>query len=152
MKNRAGKPGDFLPFEAVDHTADLAYVARGRSLEELFENAARGMFAFLIDAETIRTEREDRIELEAADREESLISWLQELLYRTEVHRMLYREFEIHAAGPPRLVAICRGESYDPSRHEIETEIKAATYHDLHIITETTSGGDILRARIVLDI
>jgi SHS2 domain-containing protein len=142
----------FRPYEAVDHTADLAYLARGRTLEELFENAAAGMFAFLVDPRTVVPRQEQRFEIEGLDREECLINWLQELLYWEEVRRMLYREFRVERAGPPQVHAVCRGEPFDPERHQLHTDIKAATYHGLEFVTEPSASGDLLRVRIVLDI
>jgi SHS2 domain-containing protein len=142
----------FVAFEAVDHTADLAYIARGRSEEELFQNAAAGMMSFLIDPETIRPTEDDPITVEGQDTEECLISWLQELIYRVEVRGRLYREFRVEATGPPLVKAVARGESIDSSRHRLLTDIKAATYHDLHLRREETPSGPIYQVRIVLDI
>jgi SHS2 domain-containing protein len=146
-----GVPG-FLPFEAVDHTADLAYVVRGRTLSALFENAAAGLLHFLADPCTVRPVEEDWIEVEGDDVEELLVSWLQEILYRLEVGRRLYREFRVTSIEVPRLRAIARGETLDPSRHVIQTDIKAATYHQLRITREDSPAGTLYRTMIVLDI
>ena len=141
----------FIPFEPVDHTADLAFVARGRTLADLFTHAAEGMVAFLYDRATVEPLEEERIEITGEDAEELLVTWLQEILYRHEVKRRLYSEFRVESAAPPRLVASAHGESFDPRRHEILTCIKAATYHDLAIVTEITPAGPLLRVRVVLD-
>src|SRR3972149_294317 len=37
------------PFEILEHTADVGIVAHGASLEEIFANAAAGMFALMAD-------------------------------------------------------------------------------------------------------
>jgi SHS2 domain-containing protein len=141
----------FIPFEPVDHTADLAFVARGRTLTELFTHAAEGMVAFLYDRATVEPLEEERIEITGEDAEELLVTWLQEILYRHEMKRRLYSEFRVESATPPRLVASVRGELFDPGRHEILAHIKAATYHDLAIVTEMTRAGPLLRVRVVLD-
>jgi SHS2 domain-containing protein len=141
----------FIPFEPVDHTADLAFVARGRTLTELFTHAAEGMVAFLYDRATVEPLEEERIEVTGEDAEELLVAWLQEILYRHEMKRRLYREFRVESAAPPRLVASAHGELFDPGRHEILAHIKAATYHDLAIVTEMTPAGPLLRVRVVLD-
>jgi SHS2 domain-containing protein len=145
------RPLPFIPFEPVDHTADLAFIARGRSLAELFTHAAEGMVAFLYDRATVLPSEEERIEATGEDAEELLVAWLQEILYRHEMRRRVYRDFRIESVAPPRLVASARGESLDPARHEILAQIKAATYHDLAIVTEATAAGPLLRVRVVLD-
>lgn len=146
-------PEEFVPFEPVDHTADLAYIARGRTPEELFENAARGMMAFLMDVSTIERRVTDPVEAQGDDAEECLVALLQELIYRQEVHRRVYREIQVEEAGPPTMRALCTGEDLDPERHELHTEIKAATYHDLRIRREVGASGRLcFEVRIVLDI
>lgn len=145
------QPDSFIPFEPVDHTADLAFVARGRTLTELYTHAAEGMVAFLYDRATVEPLEEERIEVTGEDAEELLVAWLQEILYRHEMKRRLYSEFRVESAEPPRLAASARGERFDPGRHEILAHIKAATYHDLAIVTEMTPAGPLLRVRVVLD-
>jgi SHS2 domain-containing protein len=145
------QPLPFIPFEPIDHTADLAFVARGRTPGELFTHAAHALVAFLYDRESVQPRDAERIELTAADPEELLVSWLQEILYRLEMRRRLYREFAIESIGPRQLAAAVRGEAFDPRRHEILASIKAATYHDLAIETELTPAGSLLSVRVVLD-
>lgn len=167
----------FVPYEPVDHTADLAYVARGRSLPELFENAALGMVEFLYDRERVRDETGQQFELAAPDLEELLVAWLQEILYRWQMQQAAYRDFHVDCVeaaaaaetsslpgdvanelAPPlpraSIRARARGEAWDPARHEAFTEIKAVTYHGLEIVRETSEDGheDIFRVQIVLDI
>jgi SHS2 domain-containing protein len=146
------QPLPFIPFESVEHTADLAFVARGRTPEELFTHAAEAMVAFLYDSGSVEPREEEPIEVSGDDWEELLIAWLQEILYRQEVGRRVYRRFRVGSAEPPRLVATAWGEPFDPRRHEILTDIKAATYHDLAVTTETTATGPLWRVRVVLDL
>jgi SHS2 domain-containing protein len=145
------EPLPFIPFEAVEHTADLALIARGRTLAELFTHAAEGMVAFLYDRAAVEPLEEERFEVFGEDAEELLVAWLQEILYRHEMRQRVYRDFRVESVAPPRLAANARGESFDPARHEILAQIKAATYHDLAIVTETTLAGPLLRVRVVLD-
>lgn len=75
----------FRSYEPVDHRADLALLARGRTLAELFRNAALGMLEYLHDPRSVRGESETRIEVEARDLEELLVAWLREILHLREV-------------------------------------------------------------------
>lgn len=148
-------PGDrppYVPYEAVDHTADLALLVRGRTFSELFENAALGLTAFLLDLETIEPRVVEEVSVDGADREECLVGWLNELLYREEVQGMVYCRFDVHQAGPTSVRATVRGERLDPARHRTHTDIKAATYHDLRFDEEPHPAGTMHRVRIVLDI
>lgn len=135
-------------FEIIDHTADVGIIAHGNSVEEVFINAAHGMFSQIGDlgkvAEVIRHE----IVAEAADQEELLVSWLNELLYLFDAEQLIFSRFEIIDLGDECIKAIAYGEKVDPSRHNLKTQIKAATYHLLKIEKE----GDRLRAQVILDV
>lgn len=148
----------FVPFEPVDHTADLAYVARGRTLDELFTNAALGLLQFLYEADTVLPDAETVIELEAADLEELLVAWLQEILYLREMGGRAFRtapRVTVRPAAegkPARLSAVGRSGTWDPARHVLLAHVKAATYHGLEIVRERAGDADVYRVRIVLDV
>lgn len=149
---------DFVPFETLDHTADLAFLVRGRTLDELFHNAAVGMTHFLYETDSVRPDADTLVALEGTDLEELLVAWLQEILYLIEVRRQVFRGFARVAVRPPaagepaRLTAVAQGEAWDPARHTRLGEVKAATYHGLAIVRERgRGGGEIYCVRIVLD-
>src|SRR3972149_2811400 len=73
-------PAPTVPFEIFDHPADVGITAYGRDLPELFANAARGMFHFIIDPSAVQ-ERERRTRtVEADDLEGLLVACLNSLL------------------------------------------------------------------------
>ena len=134
-------------FEIIDHTADAGIVAYGRDLQEAFASAAYGMFSLVTDLEMVREDTSFDIQVEAADREALLVSWLNELLYFFEVERFIPSRFEIERLDEDRLEAKVYGERIDLSRHQLNTAVKAATYHMLKIEEE-----DGVRVQFILDI
>ena len=62
-------------FELIDHTADVGVAAYGDSLEELFENAAMGMFSVIADAEKVSAAETRTVEVMAEGRESLLVAW-----------------------------------------------------------------------------
>ena len=140
-------------FEPVEHTADIGLRVWGRSPNELFEQAALGMITLLTDPARVRPELEREIVLEAADLEEALVSWLQELIYLFEVERFLAAEFQVAAASSSGVRARVRGERFDRTRHETRMDIKAATYHNLHIQKlRAADGTDRWETVVIFDI
>jgi SHS2 domain-containing protein len=135
-------------FEVISHTADIGIVVYGSCLDELMTSAAEGMIDLITDRSRIGSSIVKRIELEAGDGEILLVKWLNELLFLFEVERLLFTSFDITIVGGNRMMAKCCGEEFDPTRHHIKREIKAATYHNLNIVKE--SGG--YSARIIFDI
>lgn len=134
-------------FEFVEHTADVGVRGRGRDLPDLFRNMARGLFAVIAGTGSVRPERERRVELEAESAPDLLHDWLEELNALHQIEGELYAEFEVVIEGT-RLRARVRGEPIDPARHDLRTEVKAVTWHDLEL-REAPGGWE---ARVLLDI
>lgn len=136
-----------VPFEILDHTADIGLVAYGRDLPELFANAARGMFHLLIDPRAVREQERRARVVEADDLEGLLVAWLNDLLVVLNADGYLPGDFVVEEVSPTRLRALLPGEPVDPQRHHFRLDVKAATYHTLRVIR-----GDGWSARVIFDI
>ena len=74
-----------IPYELIDHTADIGLKVNGTTLFDLFENAALGMFHIIggkvksQDSAVLEKSIEVKKTVDAF--EELLVSWLSELLY-----------------------------------------------------------------------
>ena len=135
-------------FELLEHTADMGIRAFGRSLPELYENAARGMMGQLVSGASVRPVSEEQVVVEGTDAVELLVAWLHEILYRFDVKRRAFAEVCVVEFSEWRIAATLRGEPLDLSRHECELEIKAVTYHGARV--EHTADGWV--ADVFLDI
>ena|SRR5688572_29112629 len=135
-------------FELFEHTADLGLRASGRTLEELLIESARGLLAMQVaNPAAVRPVQTRTISLEAADPSLLLFDWLNELLYAFEAEKLLFADFELSLQGL-RLQANCRGEPMDASRHEMDHEVKAITYHGLRVEQKE----DRWEAEVIVDI
>ncbi len=116
-------------FEEVEHTADLALRIHGRTLRELFANAAYAMFSQLADLDRIVPTVTREVTVEGIDYESLLVNWLNELLYLQDTRSEAYASFQIHRLSRRQLQAtVCGGKT-----ESIHTLIKATTYHGLSI-------------------
>src|ERR1051325_8863368 len=68
-------------FEFFDHTADIGAHIYGRALSELFENAARAMYAALGKLQKFDARTQKPLELEGVSLDDLLHDWLAELLH-----------------------------------------------------------------------
>ncbi len=134
-------------FEFIDHTADIGIIAYGNSVEEVFVNAAYGMFSLIADLEKVAEVISHQVIAEAPDQEELLVTWLNELLYLFDAEGLIFSRFEIVNLRAQYLRAMAHGEKIDPRRHNLKTPVKAATYHQLKL-----EKGNHFRARIILDV
>jgi SHS2 domain-containing protein len=119
-------------YEEIDHTADVGIRAHGRTLDELFANAAEGMFSLIADLTAVKPVGEVEVRLEADDHPTLLLRWLSELLYLHEMQRLLFSSFEARVVGTS-LEGRARGEAIDKTRHELKLVIKAVTRHGLTV-------------------
>ena len=135
-------------FEFIEHTADIGVRVWGVTLTELFSNAAFAMFSIVAELSGVREASNHLIEVTSRNREELLVEWLRELLYVSDVRRYLFSRFDLVEMDETRLKAVCWGESIDPARHLLRTEVKTVTYHQLYI--RESPGG--LEAQVIFDI
>lgn len=134
-------------FEVLDHTADVAIRAYGESLNDLFENAARGMFHLIAAVGDTPPTSEAEIFIEAIDLETLLVGWLRELLLRFELQNEFSLAFSIESLQTTSLRGRVGLVTFDSEQHELLRHVKAITYHGLRV--EQTDGG--WQAMIVFD-
>ena len=127
-------------YEQIPHTADLAAKVFGGSLEELFENAAYALFDMAFDLEGVVPDVVLEVKVGGADTGDLLITWLNELLYRSFSEEMIFTKFKIGDFNDNSLSASVKGVKICAER--IKAEIKAATYHDLSI-NKTDKGYEV---------
>ncbi len=140
-------------FEIIkeDATADIAYFAYGRSLAGMYENAALGLFSIITDLDKVDKIQTDMVTVEAEDREALLLDFLNELLYRWDVDKVLFSDFAcelLEEDGRFVITAECKGESFDERKHSAKAGVKAVTYFGMEVVEE----GGIWRAKITLDV
>jgi len=143
-----------LTYEYLEHTADVAVRLRSKDGEELFSDATRALLSIFVDAEAgspVRPIEKQALDLEAEDAEALLVDYLNQLIFLFDTRRFLgadVRVLELSLGKPSQLKAIVEGETFDPERLSLKTEIKAATFHGIEI-RKTPSG---LETVIVFDL
>jgi len=120
-------------FQLIEHTADVGLIAYGGTLAEAFANAAYGLFSIIAELKTVKEIESRQLELNEDDPEALLFEWLNSLIYLFDVDMLLLKRFDIRDFDRRGLKAICYGEKYNPSRHQLKTGVKAATYHMLKV-------------------
>jgi SHS2 domain-containing protein len=134
--------------ELFDHTADLGLRVQAATLEELLAEAGHGLLAMLVaNPQDVRTLQTRMITINETEPAYLLFDWLSELLFAFEREKLLLSEFELKLLNHA-LTATCCGEPMDTSRHQMEHEVKAITYHGLRV--EQTAAG--WHAEVIVDI
>jgi len=137
---RIAEGGDTVKeFEIIEHTADVGIRAYGKSIEECFENAAKGMFAIITDNSQIEPVEKREIELTSNSIENLLVDWLSELLFLNSAYNLVFGDFKVRIDEGKEQVSLhgeAIGEKYSREKHGYGTEIKAVTYHMLKVKRE----------------
>jgi SHS2 domain-containing protein len=127
-------------FEIESHTADLKIRAYGKTIQELFKNALVGMFQAIGPQSSDCRKKNGRLictnlpaqrslKVTAENENDLLINFLSEALYLSDVHNEAYLDATIKSLSENAIQATLHGISI--TRFEIE--IKAVTYHAVHI-------------------
>ena len=135
-------------FEILDHPADVGFLAYGRTLEELFENAALAMLTLACDLDSVGEKSSRDLAGSGNDNESLLYAWLAEILAVADAEQLVFRRADVTAIGSGRVRGTFYGELFDKAKHNVGTYIKAVTYHQLKV--EHTAGG--WKARVYLDV
>lgn len=129
-----------------DLTSDVMFEAYGKSLKEVFANAAEAMFRVICQIEKVKPKKSTMIEAHAESAGKLMIAWLQELIASVDTEGMFFSKFEIQEISEKRIKAKCWGEKASPEKGG--TVVKAVTYYKY--LFEKTSQG--YKARVSLDI
>jgi SHS2 domain-containing protein len=127
----------------IEHTADWELEVWAEELGGLLAEAARGMYELMEVAISDTDRRPMRIELEADDREQLLVAFLNELLHLLDFEELAFDGFLL-TVDDSRLDARLEGGAITGRGKEI----KAVTFHRL-TVRDTGTG---FETRIVFDV
>ena len=134
--------------EPFDHTADVGLSARADSLEELFEALAEGLAEVICPRNHVAPEQTVEISVQAEDVEALAVDFLSGVMAAIQTDRFMVGRCRVRTVSQRAVTAELQGQPYDPARHELATEIKAVTYHQLKIAREA----DQWVGRVILDL
>lgn len=117
---------------------DAVIEAYGQTLEEAFENAAKGLNDTMIDLKTVVPDKEIRITATGHDLHSLLFDWLDKVMLLLVADGIVMSEFsvKIRQNGGYSLEGVAKGEKLNLDKHHYKVEIKAVTYHEMEIRQE----------------
>ncbi len=141
-----------MAYEYLDHEADVGIRASGATFEEALAEGARAMFGVMTDLNQVGRSEEVVIHCQAGDLAALFVECLNELLFQSDTRHLLFADFQVtrltHSGAGYKLEGVARGEPLDAARHDLWTEVKAATYAGLKY--EVGDGRHVLQC--VLDV
>lgn len=135
-------------YQPISHTADIGFRVWGKTLEELFANAARALTDCLVEVSDTQATQTVFVQLTAENREELLVKWLEEVLYHFETESLLGLGFNVTCCELDRFKATIHGMEWNPTLQPLKTQIKAVTFHELEIVKKA----DQFEVQVILDV
>ncbi len=135
-------------YTLMDHTADLGIEIRGSGLKNLFEGAGSALMHLMVRGEHRGKTTSMAISVSGQDLADLMVRWLGEILYLFDGENLVVTSIQIDSVSSSRLEAILETVPFDPSAHEIHTEVKAVTYHQIEVVDK----GNQWEARVILDV
>ena len=138
-----------IPFEYLEHTADIKFRAYGKTPAEMLSNAAAALFKSMVEPATIVVKENWKVELKAFDLEDLAYQWLSEIVFLFETESAVFATFSVKLQqnGAWKLQGEIGGERIDLKRHAFENEVKAITRHKFGI-----QKNDVWCIQVILDV
>ena len=134
-------------YRVLEHTADTGIIARGATVEAVFENAAYAMFDLVFDLAGVEPTVPHRVVAEGDTPEEIMVAWLSELLAIAEIEGLAFFSFVVEVVEGREV----RGWASGTPAADLELRgppIKAVTHHEAAVGTDATGWW----ARLIFDV
>ena len=120
------EPFIFLEDEA---TADVAFIAYGNTLDQIFENACYALVETMIDLQSLHGDQSFEFVIQAEDINGLLYDLLESILVKFETEDIILSKFAITINTDIFSASVkSYGEIYHPEKHIFKTHIKAITF------------------------
>ena len=132
-------------------TADIAFEAYGKSLNELFENSALATFEVMSDTKKIKQKIKRTFSVGGNSVENLLFDFLSELIYLKDADKVVFSKFMVKVNGKGnswKASASAHGDNIKSAKQNLKLDVKAVTLHMFKI--EKTKNG--YKAFVLLDI
>lgn len=118
-------------------TADVAYEVYGKSMAELFANAAEAVTQTMADTASVAPRQKSKFKNQNSKIEGLLLDFLNKLVFLKDSKQMLFSRYDISVkklnAKRYQLNADLWGEKIDPAKHKLRCDVKAVTRYQLRI-------------------
>ena len=159
-------------FRYLDHMTDAIIEAYGATLDEAFENSARGLVETMFDFTEAMTnnnnnndfssrssavdKKEIQIKAQGFDLQNLLYDWLEKVMLVILMDHVILFDFKVKISKKNfddynyLLLGTAKTENQNLEKYHYKVEVKAITYHEMEIIEE--SDKNRVTIRFLLDL
>ena len=136
-----------MPYQTIDHTADIGIAVQADNVETLFTEAARALSELIFDQRAFTATETVSLAVKGRDWPDLMINWLRELLFLWNGDNRIIGPVTIRRIEPFTVEATVPVDNTPCDPHDIFNEIKAVTYHQIQVEKQASGW----RARIIFD-
>ncbi|MCK5449248.1 archease [Candidatus Pacearchaeota archaeon] len=122
-----------MPYNFLEHTADVKFRIESPTLEEMFSSSADALNETIRGNIKILEQKEKNFEIEGKDLEELLYNFLEELLFLLDTENFLIskiKDIKIDLENK-KLKCVATGDKAE--NYKFTNDVKAITYHEMFI-------------------
>ncbi len=141
-----------MPYKFLEDltVADVAFEARGKTLNELFKSAALALFDIVADPKKVKKKISKKITIEKNNIEDLMFSFLEEIVFLKDSESLIFNSSKVNIKQNRtlKLSATLFGDKIDYKKYELKTDPKAVTMHKFEVKKEKQG----YKARVIVDI
>lgn len=141
-----------MPYKFIEGltTADVAFDAKGKNLNELFESAAMALFDIMANPKKVEKKIIKKFSLEENSLENLMFKFLDEIIFFKDSDSLVFNssKVEVKQNKNLKLTATLYGDRIDYKKQELKVDPKAVTMHKFEVKKEKEN----YVARVVVDI
>jgi SHS2 domain-containing protein len=137
-----------VSYQLIEHTADIGIRVKSFTLAGLFKKAGLAITSLSFESQNHLYPGKHKIAIrqKAANLDELFVNWLNELLSVSAVESLVFENIQINQIKDNFVDALAIGS--DIRNYKINSEIKAATYHQLNV----KKTGLVWQAEVIFDV
>jgi SHS2 domain-containing protein len=120
-----------MTYKFLEHTADVKFLAKGKTLEEAFISVAHALFEVMTEKEKIKEKIEKKIIINFDDSYRLLYDFVEEFLFLFESKGFVFSKVKSLKVEKNKLSCVVLGDYV--KNYSLSTEVKAMTYSDMKI-------------------
>jgi len=137
-----------MPYQTIDHTADIGIAVQADNVETLFTEASRALSELIFGRRAFAATDTVTMVVTGSDWPDLMINWLRELLFLWNGETLIIGPAEIRQIAPFSLEAAVQVDKTPCDPHDILSDVKAVTYHAIEVEQKDVGW----QARIIFDI
>ncbi len=129
-------------------TADIAFIAYGKTLNELFKNIAIAVSNVMVLNVKRKGNRKISFKLHSENLDYLVVDFINKIIFYKDYKNILITDAEVEIDKKLNLKCNATGEGLERLKSNFLADVKAATLHDLAVKNEK----GLIRCKIVLDV